>query len=59
MSLGDALGYPHHVPAFLLLQADVGVEHSKVELLHERMHVDLHLQTDSTNVLLNEGNLQL
>ena len=44
MSLCDALCNPHDVPALLLLQTDVGIEDSKVELLHEGEHVDLHLR---------------
>ena len=43
MSLRNALGYPDNVPSLLLLEAHVGVEHSKVELLHEGTHVDLDL----------------
>lgn len=42
--LGDALGDPHDVPAFLLLQLDVGVEDAEVELVEEGQLVQLHLQ---------------
>ena len=41
--LCDALGYPDDVAALLLLQLEEGVEHPKVELLHERVHIELHL----------------
>ena len=43
MSLGDALGNPDNVARFLLLESQVRVEHSEVELLHEGPRVDLHL----------------
>ena len=42
--LGDALRYPDNVPALLLLQLQEGVEDAEVELLHERVHVQVHLQ---------------
>jgi len=41
--LRNALRDPDNVPALLLLQLQVGVEHAAVELLHERVHVQLHL----------------
>ena len=42
--LGDALRDPDDVPALLLLQLQEGVEDAEVELLHERVHVQVHLQ---------------
>jgi len=42
--LGDALGDPHDVPALLLLQLHVGVEHTEVELVEEGELVELHLR---------------
>lgn len=42
--LCDALGDPHNVPALLLLQLDVGVEDTEVELVEEGQLVQLHLQ---------------
>lgn len=44
VALCNALGNPHDVPALLLLEPHVRVEDSKVELLHEGLHVYLHLQ---------------
>ncbi len=44
MSLCDALCDPDDIPALLLLQTYVRVEDAKVELLHERVHVDLNLE---------------
>lgn len=41
--LGDALGDPHDVSALLLLQLDVGVENTEVELVEEGQLVQLHL----------------
>jgi hypothetical protein len=41
--LGDALGDPDNVSALLLLEAEVRVEDAVVELLEERVHVQLHL----------------
>lgn len=43
--LGDALGDPDNVPALLLLQLDVGVENTEVELVEEGQLIQLHLQT--------------
>lgn len=43
LSLCDALSNPDDVAALLLLQFDVGVKHSKVELLQEGQCVHLHL----------------
>lgn len=43
LSLCDTLSNPHYVATLLLLQFDVGVKHSEVELLHERKSVQLHL----------------
>lgn len=44
MPLGDALCDPDDVPALLLLQLDVGVENTKVELVEESQLVQLHLK---------------
>lgn len=44
VSLCNALGNPHNVATLLLLQAHKRVEHTKVELLHEGLHINLHLQ---------------
>ena len=41
--LRHALRDPDDVPALLLLQLEEGVEHAEMELLHERVHVQLHL----------------
>lgn len=41
--LGDALCDPDDVPALLLLQLDVGVENTEVELVEEGQLVQLHL----------------
>lgn len=43
--LGNALGDPDDVPALLLLQLDVGVENTEVELVEEGQLIQLHLQT--------------
>lgn len=43
MLLGNALTDPDNVAALLLLELEVRVEHSKVELLEEGMHVQAHL----------------
>lgn len=43
MLLRDALGDPDDVPALLLLQLQERVERAEVELLHEAVHVQLHL----------------
>lgn len=45
MPLGNALGDPDDVPALLLLQLDVGVENTEVELVEEGQLIQLHLQT--------------
>ena len=42
--LCDAFGDPDDVPALLLLQLQEGVEHAEVELLHERVDIQLDLQ---------------
>ena len=42
--LGDALGDPHDVPALLLLQLDVGIEDTEVELVEKSQFVQLHLK---------------
>ena len=42
--LGNALGDPDNVPALLLLQLDVGVENTEVELIEERQFVQFHLR---------------
>ena len=44
LSLSDALGDPHNVPTFLLLQFNVRVENTVVKLLHEAVHVELDLK---------------
>jgi len=41
MLLRHTFGNPHNIPAFLLLQFQVGVENSKVELLHKGVHIQL------------------
>lgn len=41
--LSDALGDPDDVPALLLLQLDVGVEDTEVELVEEGQLVQFHL----------------
>lgn len=43
MPLSDTLCDPHDVTAFLLLQLDVSVEHTEVELVKEGQFVQLHL----------------
>lgn len=43
LPLCDTLCYPNDVPVFLFTQFDVGVEDTKVKLLHERQLVNLHL----------------
>lgn len=46
LSLCDALRDPDDVATLLLLQLDVGVKYSKVELLQESKCVQLHLRKD-------------
>jgi hypothetical protein len=41
--LGDTLCDPHDVAALLLLELQIRVEHTKVELLHEGHHIQTHL----------------
>lgn len=41
--LGDALCNPHNVATFLFLEAEVGIEHSKVELVEESIDIEPHL----------------
>lgn len=43
LPLCDTLSDPDNVATLLLLQFDVGVKHSKVKLLQESQHVELHL----------------
>lgn len=43
LSLHDTLGDPDNVAALLLLQFDVGVKYSVMELLQESERVQLHL----------------
>lgn len=43
LSLSDALGDPDDVTYLLLLQFEVGVKYTKVELLQERKYIQLHL----------------
>ncbi len=50
MTLSNALCYPHHVPTLLLLQTHVRIENTKMKLLHERQHVDLHLHTHTHTI---------
>lgn len=47
MLLSDALGNPDNIAAFLLLQLQVGVKHSEVELLHKCVHIELDLNEKS------------
>jgi hypothetical protein len=42
--LSDTLCDPDDVSALLLLQLEERVEHAEVELLHERVHVQLDLK---------------
>lgn len=46
LSLCDTLSDPDNVATLLLLQFDVGVKYSKVELLQESKCVQLHLRKD-------------
>ena len=43
MTLRYTLSYPDYVSHFLFLQFNVGVEHSKMELLHKRVQIQLNL----------------
>lgn len=43
MLLGDTLGNPDNVAALLLLELEVRIEDTKVELLQEGEHVQFHL----------------
>lgn len=43
MLLGDALGDPDNVAALLLLELEVRIEDTEMELLQEGKHVQLHL----------------
>ena len=45
MALGDALGNPHDVATFLLLELHKGIENTKVELVQKGQLVQFHLQT--------------
>lgn len=49
VSLRYAFGDPDDVSTLLLLQFDVRVKHTKVELLHEGIHVELYLRR-KTNI---------
>ena len=49
--LRDAFGDPDDVPALLLLQLQEGVEDPEVELLHERVDIQLDLQRYNKNGL--------
>ena len=51
MPLRDAFCDPDDVPALLLLQLQEGVEHAEVELLHERVDIQLDLQRYNKNGL--------
>lgn len=44
LPLCDALSDPDDVTTLLLLQFDVGVKYCKVELLHKRKCIQLHLE---------------
>ena len=44
VSLGDALGNPHDIPALLLFQLQKRVEDTKVELLHKSVDVQFDLK---------------
>lgn len=46
MPLGNAFGNPDNVPAFLLLQLDVSVENTEMELVEECQFVQFHLQEE-------------
>lgn len=46
LPLRDALSDPDDVTTLLLLQFDVGVEYSEMELLQENKCVQLHLEKD-------------
>ena len=55
VSLGHTLGDPDDVANFLLLQLDVGVEHPKLELVHECVLHQLHLWRDMRSISKNIG----
>ena len=44
MLLGNAFGNPDNVSALLLLELQVRVEDSEMELLHKAVNIQLHLQ---------------
>ena len=67
MALRNALADPYDVATLLLLQLEEGVEDPKVELLHESILVQPHLnhlvsdlgkKSNNTNLLLKEFILQ-
>lgn len=47
MFLCNALGDPDDVAAFLLLELQIRIEDSEVELLHERINVQFDLRKKS------------
>lgn len=51
--LCDALCDPDDVPALLLLQLDVGIENTEVELVEEGQLVQLHLQVGRRKRLMS------
>lgn len=53
--LGDTLCNPDDVPALLLLQLDVGIENTEVELVEESQLVELHLQDRKKKDTIQEG----
>lgn len=44
MLLGNTFGNPHNVTALLFLEFQVRIEYTKVELLHEGVHVQFDLK---------------
>lgn len=44
MFLGHAFTDPHNVSALLLFKLEVCIEHPKVELLQECIHIQVHLK---------------
>lgn len=54
--LGHTLTDPDNVPAFLLLQLEIRVEHSEVELLKEGEHIQVHLEGTYLKLLKIKAN---
>lgn len=50
MLLGDTLGNPDDVTAFLLLELQVRIKNAEMKLLHESIHVQLDLKTTTINI---------